>query len=248
MSGGKTKGIPLPKKIEQVQDQNQEPAQNDKPKSSPREPNKTLMSIRNVFLAFLIGVVPFVLVWIFMYFFNFDCPEKLKYYLSYEEWRFWTRLLISLLLTGITLKLLDSVAEEKNKFADGISKALLLTLIVFILWFYGISKPSREPQLAREASEVSCFNPNPFKDLMPKYVFTLNRGEKSLWIDFPAGYNLKNWGNLNYYKIIYKDGSVVTIDGNRVVKLPDLNESTQVRFESLSDGQTIYVYLTRIKR
>lgn len=231
-----------------IKNESQETAKRTWLKTSSREQNKTLASIRNVFLAFLIGAIPFILVWGLMSYFDFDCPERFKYFLSHEEWQFWSRLLASLLLTGIGLKLADSVSEEKNKFTNGISKALLLTLIMFIFWHYGISKPSREPQKKAETSLTKVKeSENPFSYKIPSYILVLDAGKESKWMPYRVGYSLDTWGDKSRWDIIYEDGYLYRVDGKNRSSSYDPRGNTRFKVRSLVDNQEIYVYLTRTR-
>lgn len=241
MSGKtKKKAIPQTQTVQQVQNQTE---------NKPKELSKTEKSLRNILLASAIGLISFLPIWVIMYMFiQIPMPGFLEKFVSIDDWNFWVWLLLSLLMAALILLMADSVAEEKNKWTNGIAWALAIILSFWVIGYYGHIRENK-PQEKKRAEIFSDYvpsNPNPFSDMNPRHLFTLNRGEKSLWIDFPAGYRMDTWGNHQYYKIIYQDGSVVTVDGSRQIKhLPDINGDIKVRFESLSDGQTIYIYLTR---
>jgi len=241
--GGKTKNIPIPEVVSPQTD-NSTPQEAPKPK----ELSKSQESLKNFILAFLVGAATFLPVWFIMInFVNIPMPRFI--HISLEDWNFWISLLGSLLVAGLVLLTANAMAEEKNKWTEGISWVLIIIFTCWVIGYYGHFRKVQEPNEDNISWADHCLdnNKNPFKDYLPDHIFTLDRGEESLWVDFKPGQRMNTWGNHQYYKIIFKDGSVFTVDGNNGVRnLPKISQKTQVRFESLSDGQTIYVYLFNI--
>jgi hypothetical protein len=247
-TGGKPKYLPP---IEEAGKQGSEKEQSkDKTEKTEekkvKEFGKTQKSIRNLILAFIVGFVSFLPAWFIMFFWgNIPMPEILesKTLFPIEDWNFWSDLIVSLVFSAIVLLAANSVAEEKNKWTNGISWALLLILFCWTIGYYGFFRKV-EPRTRNHQTVV--YDPNPFRDQTPIHSLYLDKGEKSFWIDWKVGYKLDTWGNYQNYKLIYEDGSVVTVRSGEITYLPDPKKNTRIRLESLSDDQTIYVYRTRI--
>ena len=213
--------------------------------SQPRAPQPATpqTSRKGLFLlflkAFLIGFVLTILAFL-CFFFWADFPTLWDWKISKSLWRFFSSLLATAVFAYFVLLVVDKFATN---ISNGTRKAMYLAFFGLTVWFFGFSSFYEKPE-KEDKMENTISNPNPFGSRIPAYTFTLDRGEKSLWIDFPASYIMDTWGNHSYYKIIYRDGSVFTVDGNKLINLPKI-DATQVRIESLSDGQTIYVYLKK---
>ena len=208
--------------------------------------NKTKKSIRNLILAFVVGLVSFLPAFIAMYYFgNIPMPDILASKTSFpvEDWNFLSDLIVSLIFSAIVLLAANSVAEEKNKWTNGISWALICILFCWLVGYYGYFRKV-EPQIINHQTVV--YDPNPFSNQVPTYSLYLDKGEKSFWIDWKVGYNLDTWSNFHNYKYIYEDGSVVTIKERKVINLPNPGKDVKIRLESLSDNQVIYVYIKKI--
>lgn len=248
-TGGKTKNFE-PLKVsgqENKEEGKKESTEKADKKEKTKELSKSQKSIRNLILAFIVGFVSFLPVWVAMHFANIDIPMpsilENKTSFPIEDWKFWSDLIVSLTFAAIVLLASNAVAEEKNKWTNGISWALICILFCWLVGYYGYFRKV-EPQTRNNQTVI--YDSNPFRNQTPLYSLYLDKGEKSFWINWKVGYKLDTWGNYQNYKLIYEDGSVVTVRSGEITYLPDPKKNTRIRLESLSDDQTIYVYLSRI--
>ncbi len=202
-------------------------------------------SLRNLFLAIMIGCLPFIVTWwIVGLFFYFDSPG----FVGVETWNYFIRLFVSLFITVMFLKIADRVTEKKNKFTEGVPSALLLTIAIFIFWFFGSENSPRlkDDNRGEVATEEIAEDLNPYRDMTPAFTFVLDAGEETALINHKVGFKMLTYGDKSDYKIIYQGGPTINVISRVPVRYPDLDgRDYKVKIRSNADKQTIYVYYQR---
>lgn len=203
-----------------------------------------LSTLKNFSLAIIIGSIPFIVTWYLVgIFLSFECPFN---FVGEETWNFFSKLFSAFLISAIFLKIADLVAEEKGKYSKGVPKAFLLTLIIFVFWFYGYDKSYQKDQIRKDKVEEVKKESNPYSDMSPAFIFTLDAGEETTLFNHKAGFRMLTYGDKHDYKIMYKDGPVINVIDKVIRKTPDLDgRDYKVKIRSNVDRQTIYVYYTR---
>lgn len=204
-------------------------------KKEKKQGENFFMPIFRFILSFMIGaiviVIFFAITWLF----------ELRF--GSFHFDFWVKAIASLTLAALVLKVGSIVKPGETLLTKAIPFTLMSLFLCLILWHYGY-RYSREFGFS-DTSKISQTG-NPFANKIPTHVFHLERGEKSFWVDFPAGYKMETWGDLNSYKMFYETGETVNVTGEDVVYLPDRPGPNRVKFESLANGQKIYVYLSKL--
>lgn len=214
-----------------------------------KELSKSQKSIRNLILAFIVGFVSFLPAWFIMLFWvNIPMPGILdsKTLFPIEDWNFWSDLMVSLAFAAIVLLASNAVAEEKNKWTDGISWALVFILFSWIVGYYGYFRKVDENSVQIENSNV--YAENPFGNKTAFRTFLVNEDDLTPWVDWPVGFNMKIWGNRENIIMILEDGTKIPYTGGPIANLPDPGKDTRIRVLSRSDNQTAFFYRERMKK
>lgn len=251
-TGGKPKYLPP---IEEAGKQGSEKEQSkDKTEKTEekkvKEFGKTQKSIRNLILAFIVGFVSFLPAWFIMFFWvNIPMPEILesKTLFPIEDWNFWSDLIVSLVFSAIVLLAANAVAEEKNKWTNGISWSLVFILFCWIVGYYGYFRKA-EIEDGIKVENLDIYAENPFGNKTAFRTFLVNEDDLTPWVDWPVGFDMKIWGNRENIIMILEDGTKIPYTGGPIVNLPDPGKDTRIRVFSQSDNQTVVFYRERMKK
>jgi hypothetical protein len=201
-------------------------------------------TLKNFSLAMVVGSIPFIATWFLVgAYLSFECPFN---FMGEETWDFFSKLISAFIISAIVLKIADLVAEQKGKYSKGVPKAFLLTLIIFVFWFYGYDKSYQKDQIKKDEVEEVVKDSNPYSDMSPAFIFTLDAGEETTLFNHKAGFRMLTYGDKHDYKIMYKDGPVINVIDRVIRKTPNLDSRDyKVKIRSNVDRQTIYVYYKR---
>lgn len=193
----------------------------------------SLKTILGFVAAFIIGSVVVVVFFLLCSLFEFS---------SNFEFDFWVKVIISLVMAALALKVANVVNPQSTNVSKAVPYTLLTLFLCILIWHYGLRDRPVSDRSERRKNKIE----NPISSDY-EYSFTLDKGETSPWVKFPVGYNMNTSSNAGNYKIIYDNGTVCDVVVGKENNFPDVKgKVNKVCFKSGKDGQTIKVFFRRL--